>query len=74
MGFFPYRHYIRMKMVLKGGTGNVRILSYVSGNFSAAPACRNILWKKQARKGPEYKDLFDKGPGKCYSTLDGVSN
>ena len=74
MGFFPYRHYTRTEMVLKGGTGNVRILKYVSGNFSTAPACRNILWKKQARKGTEYKVLFDKGAGKCYSTHDGVSN
>ena len=72
--FFPYRHYSRTEMVLKGGTGNVRILSYVTGYFSAVPACRNILWKKQARMGVKYKVLFDKGAGKCYSTLDGVSN
>ena len=74
MGFFPYRHYTRQEGFLKGETGNVRILSYVSGNCSATPARRNILWKKQARNGAEYKVLFDKGRGTCYSTHDGVSN
>ena len=74
MGFFPYRHYTRQEGFLKGGIRNVKILSYVSGNFSTAQAFHNKMRKKQARKGMKYKDLFDKGPGKCYSTLDGVSN
>ena len=74
MGFFPYRYYTRTEVVLKGGIRNVKILSYVSGIFHAVRAYRNILWKKQTRKGVEYKVLFDKGPGTCYSTLDGVSN
>ena len=64
MGFFPYRHYTRQERFLKDGTGNVRILSYVTGYFSAVPACRNILWKKQARMGVKYKVLFDKRYGK----------
>ena len=74
MGFFPCPHYTRQDGFLKGGTGNVRILSYVGGNGSAARGCRNILWRKQVLKDAEYKVLFDKGPGTCYSTHDGVSN